>query len=187
MDKFLKDALTLRERGFAIHWLQPRSKKPILNSWSDRDPQTIKELEAAFHPGYNVGFRVGKWSIVNKKEICVLDIDIRGGENFAEEAYAAASSILGQPLMPNVISGSLVGRHQYLGVPIGKSPDKAATTLRQADVYATQNGQICPQGTDGAKPAWVVEILSTGKQVVMPPSIHPDTNKPYAWAEGNQP
>lgn len=186
MDEFLREALRLRKLGFAVHWLRPRSKIPVIDGWAAAALMTEQDLVSSYRRGYNLGFRPGKWSVVNGKEICVLDIDVRGGAKFADEAYAAAASVLGVPLMPNVISGSLIGRHQYLRVPIGKSPDKAAITLRQADKYATSDGRICPEGTERAKPAWVVEILSTGKQVVLPPSIHPDTGKPYVWTEGNE-
>lgn len=30
-----------------------------------------------------------------------------------------------------------------------------------------------------------IEILSVGRQVVIPPSIHPETNKPYEWTQGD--
>lgn len=184
MDKVLEEAVRLNRLGFAVHWLSPKSKVPVSSGWSNASVMSEGELKKSYRPGNNLGFRPGKWSIVEGKEICVLDIDIRGGAMYAEEAYAAAGSILGTKLAPNVISGSIVGRHQYLGFAIGTSPDKAATTLRQSDVFTTPDGKICSLGAPGAKPAWLVEILSTGKQVVLPPSIHPDTHQPYAWAKG---
>lgn len=186
MDEMLKQGLRLQALGFAVHWLRQNSKVPIATDWSETRPLTAEQLTETYRSGFNVGFRPGKWSVVKRKEICVLDIDVRGGASFAIEAYAAAGSVLDGPLNAHVISGSLVGRHQYLAFPIGKSPETAATTLRQADVYARPDGRICPKETDDAKPAWVVEILSTGKQVVLPPSIHPDTCKPYVWTPGNE-
>lgn len=33
--------------------------------------------------------------------------------------------------------------------------------------------------------AWGIEILSIGRQVVLPPSIHPETKKPYIWTQNN--
>jgi hypothetical protein len=36
-----------------------------------------------------------------------------------------------------------------------------------------------PQGK--TVPAWTIEILSGGKQLVAPPSIHPDTHQAYQW------
>jgi len=119
--------------------------------------------------------------VVAGREICVLDVDIRGGPAFADEAYAAAKSMLKELLAWHVISGSEVGRHQYLGFPIGTSPPKAATTLRESDIWVLPGGEFCAPRTYGARPAWQIELLSTGKNVVLPPSIHPDTSKPYIW------
>lgn len=183
MDKTLETALKYAERGFAVHWLRPKSKAPLSADWSTAPVMTPAELRDSYRPEYNVGFRPGKWSVVDGKEICVLDVDIRGGEPFAAEAYAAAQQIT-ECTHFDVISGSGVGRHTYLGFPVGTSPDKAATTLRQSDVWVDQaTGDVVPHGTDGAKPAWLIEVLSTGKNVVMPPSIHPDTLKPYEWSQ----
>jgi hypothetical protein len=43
-----------------------------------------------------------------------------------------------------------------------KLPGKAATTVAQGE-------------------GWKLELFSTGKQIVVPPSVHPDTGKRYAW------
>jgi hypothetical protein len=182
MDEVLKEALRLRQLGFAIHWLAPASKAPIAESWSTVPIMDEAALKRTYHAGLNLGFRPGKFSVVKDREICVLDIDIRGGAAFAEEAYAAAKSMLGGILRWHVVSGSEVGRHQYLGFPIGASPSKAATTLRESDIWVLPDGEFCAPRTEGARPAWQIELLSTGKNVVLPPSIHPDTRKPYTWA-----
>ena len=173
----------MRTMGFAIHWLAPASKKPVAGEWSTAPIMDETDLRATYRRGLNVGFRPGKFSVVNGHEICVLDIDIRGGEAYRDEAYAAAKSMLGGAFRPNVISGSGVGRHIYLAFAMGASPAKAATTLRQSDVLVDDTGAYCSVGTVGARPAWLIELLSTGKNVVLPPSLHPDTNKPYTWAD----
>jgi len=38
-----------------------------------------------------------------------------------------------------------------------------------------------PPGKDRPEPVWHIEVLSTGKQVVVPPSIHPTTGYSYDW------
>jgi putative DNA primase/helicase len=43
-----------------------------------------------------------------------------------------------------------------------KLPGKAATTVAQGE-------------------GWKLELFSTGKQIVVPPSVHPDTGKCYTW------
>lgn len=183
MDEVLTEALRLRKLGFAIHWLRPASKVPIADGWSQASVMDEAALRASYRRGLNVGFRPGRWSVLEGREICVLDIDIRGGTAYQDEAYAAAKSMLGGAYQPHVVSGSGVGRHQYLAFAKGCSPSKAATTLRQADIWIDDAGRYCSAGTPNARPAWLIEILSTGKNVVLPPSIHPETNKPYTWAE----
>ena len=180
MDEMLKEALRLRRLGFATHWLRPGSKAPIAAAWSMAPVMTEQELQKAYVPGQNLGFRAGKWSVVDGKEICVIDVDVRGGPAYAKEAHAAAAAMLGSDHF-DVVSGSGVGRHRYVGFPIGQSPQKSAITLRQSDIWIdNETGEVCKPGNN-ARPAWLIEILSTGKQVVMPPSIHPDTNHPYQF------
>lgn len=41
------------------------------------------------------------------------------------------------------------------------------------------SGEINEKIKRGAMP--IIELLSTGNQTVLPPSIHPDTNRPYFW------
>lgn len=181
MDEMLKEALRLRKLGFAVHWLRPQSKAPISDSWSTSPILDVDALISTYRSGFNLGFRPGKWTVVKGKEICVLDVDIRGGELYAEEAYAAATAMMRERKF-TVISGSDVGRHRYLGFNKGSSPSKAATTLRQSDVWIKRDDHsICSADDPKACPAWLIELLSTGKNVVMPPSIHPDTGHPYRF------
>lgn len=182
MSEVLTEALRLRALGFAIHWLRPNSKIPVLPGWASAPVMSAAELEHTYRTGLNVGFRAGKWSVVDGREVCVLDVDIKAAQ-YAEEAYACANVIMGERFLPDVVTGSGTGRHQYLRFPIGTSPDKAATTLRHSDVWVRE-GRLCEPHSKDSRPAWTIELLSTGKNVVMPPSIHPDTNNPYQWRKG---
>jgi hypothetical protein len=186
MSTLLKTALRLCEMGFAIHWCQPKAKIPVEAGWSTAPVMTIKQLEATYREGYNVGFRPGKFSVVDGYEIVVLDIDIKNGARaYAEEAYAVAASLVGGNFAPQVKSGSGYGRHCYLRMPRGTSPDKAATTLRESDIWI-RDGAVCSPRSKEAKPAWLIELLSTGKNCILPPSIHPDSGKPYEWLCGKE-
>lgn len=178
----LESAFKHRKLGLAVHWNQMFSKAPVESGWNDTPVKSLDQLESTHRHAFNVGFRAGKYSEVDGYYLVVLDIDIKHPD-FADEAYAAASQIMGSKFEPTVLSGSGVGRHIYLLVPKELCPDKAAITLRQADV-AVKDGKVVPLGTPGSKPAWTVELLSTGKNVVMPPSIHPDTMQQYRWANG---
>jgi len=183
MDDALKEALRLRELGFAVHWLVAGQKRPIASEWASAPVMNTDDLRRTYKPGYNVGFRAGKWSVVDGKEICVLDVDVRGGALYAEEAYATARSIMLGKFAPNVLSGSGIGRHQYLGFKRGTAPERASTVLRQSDIWVSDCGRVTSTRQKNARPAWMIELLSTGKNVVLPPSIHPDTGKRYSWME----
>lgn len=176
-------ALSLCNKGFAIHWLRLRSKAPVEAGWPGLPVKSAEELMRSHQPGYNLGFRAGMPSIVDGMAIVVLDIDIKHAD-YAEEAYAAANVLMQGNFKPTVFSGSGAGRHQFLRVPLDKIPGKAATTLRRADIAVLDDERrIVPLGTPRSKPVWTIELLSTGKNVVLPPSIHPDTGRQYEWAD----
>jgi predicted P-loop ATPase len=88
-----------------------------------------------------------------------LDLDIRKPE--AESAAWSEIRRLVPTLdeLPTVISGSGAGRHFYFFSPTPLRSEKLAKG-------------------DG----WEIELFGTGKQAVLPPSIHPDTGQPYRWA-----
>jgi len=179
----IETAQRLRKLGFAIHWLRFGTKVPIETGWSGLPVKSPEELIRTHEPGNNVGFRAGLPSIVDGFAVVVLDVDIKHPD-YAEEAYAAAKSLMGGNFAPTVISGSGVGRHQFLRVPLEKMTNKAATTLRRADVAVLNDEpRIVRLGTPKSKPVWTIELLSTGKNVVLPPSIHPDTGRQYEWAD----
>jgi len=182
-DVVLETAFRLCKLGFAVHWLRLRSKAPVEAGWPDIPVKTAEELMRSHQPAFNLGFRAGAPSIVDGLALVVLDVDIKHPD-FAEEAYAAAKSLMGGSFRPTVILGSGVGRHQFLRVPLEKAPNKAALTLRSADVAVLNDEpRIVRLGTPKSKPVWTIELLSTGKNVVLPPSIHPDTGRQYEWAD----
>lgn len=178
----LESAAEHHAAGLATHWLKPASKAPLDSGWSSAPVLSLDELNQKHQPGFNLGFRAGKFSKVKGFSVVVLDVDIKHPD-FADEAYAVVKQIMGYDINFTVNTGSIYGRHQYLRVPTDRIPDKAAITLRQSDV-AVKDGKVVPLGTEGSKPAWTIELLSTGKNVVMPPSLHPDTRQQYQWANG---
>jgi hypothetical protein len=178
----LETAIKYREEGLAVHWLRPMTKIPATLGWNDVPVASADDLRASHKYASNVGFRPGKFSFISPKNIGVIDIDVKHAD-FADEACANADELLEGKFNPTVITGSVVGRHQYIFVIPGSIPDKAATTLCHSDV-GVKDGKIVPLGTEGSKPAWTIEFLYTGKNCVMPPSIHPNTLQPYKWANG---
>ena len=147
------------ERGFACHWLH--GKAPYQKGWADLPVATVDELKRSSFPGNNLGIRVGKWSVLEPGYgLVILDIDLRDDVQSAA-CYEAVERLLGHSQL-NVASGRGLGGHIHMKCPLEKLPSKAATTVAVG------------QG-------WKLELFSTGKQVVAPPSVHPDTKKPYQW------
>ncbi|WP_058600781.1 DUF5906 domain-containing protein [Aureimonas ureilytica] len=167
----LKDIGHLVSAGFAIHRLHPKSKRPIGDDWSTKPVLTLDKLKASYRAGENVGLRLGQWSRVGGGYLHVLDLDIRDPKR-VEEARARLSSMFPEwKNLPTVISGSGgASRHFYL---ITDKPFPSKKLAHSADKI---------NGADGkAHWAWEIELFGTGKQVAIPPSIHPDTGKPYRW------
>jgi hypothetical protein len=147
------------ECGFACHWLH--GKAPYQKDWSTQPVTTLQELKRSYFPGNNLGIRVGKWSTLEPGYgLVVLDIDLRDAAHSAE-CYEAVEGLLGHSML-NVASGRGLGGHIYLKCPLEQLPEKAASTVAQGE-------------------GWKLELFSTGKQIVVPPSVHPDTKKRYEW------
>ena len=155
--------IMLAQRGYASHWLRSWSKAPIADGWSNAPVATITTLRQTYRPGYNVGVRCGHWSCpLPEHGLVVLDIDIRNPEATGP-ALAAVEAMLGEASTgPTVLSGGGNGsRHLWFACPLDQLPPKANITILKAD-------------------GWKLEVLSTGKQVVVPPSVHP-SGQLYQW------
>lgn len=164
----------LKDAGFALHWLHPRSKRPIGDGWSDAPIAALAELQATHQPANNLGVRLGLPSqLVDGSFLHVLDIDIRVPE-LEDEAWLALSDLMPNidiPNFPIVISGSGgASRHIYFTTSKPFFSRKLAVSEGK---HRTADGVWHYD--------WEIELFGTGKQVAMPPSIHPDTGKPYVW------
>jgi len=153
-----KASADLLEMGAALHWLQPREKRPIAEGWSTAPKASRADLERQHIPGANVGIRLGEPSLTPAGYLHLIDLDIRKPEA-GPEAWAAVRRLVPTlEALPTVISGSGTGRHFYFFSPTPLRSEKLAKGY-----------------------GWEIELFGTGKQAVLPPSIHPDTGQPYRW------
>ncbi len=163
-----------RDAGFAIHWLRPRTKKPVENRWSSIAPPSFEQLRATFTPDLNVGVRLGEPSrLIDGTYLHALDIDIRVPQ-LAAEAWSKLKELLpgvDTDALPTVKSGSGgASRHKYF----------TCEQAYRSRKIAVSEGKH--RGADGKwHYDWEIEIFGTDKQVAMPPSIHPETGEPYTW------
>jgi len=169
MSDILDTALALAHKGLAVHWV--RGKLPLGTGWSAQPAASPEQLRASYRPGYNLGVRPGKWSRIDGKDLAIIDVDVHGGREYLPAAEAALRDLVGN-LPPTVRTGG-GGLHLWGLVEPGKLPNQAAFKLRRGP----------PVGP--GKYAWEVELLYSGKQVVVPPSRHPETGEPYVWLHRN--
>ncbi len=170
-------AAELAEVGFAVHWLRPRSKAPIGDNWSEAPVATSEQLRTSYQRGNNLGVRLGEPSIVAEGYLHVLDMDVRIAD-LADEAWDALRELFPDVdlnALPCVASGSGgESRHLYL---IADKPFRSKTLAHSEGKHRRTK----PNGSFTWSWDWEIELFGTGKQVVLPPSIHPDTRHPYAW------
>ena len=160
------------ERGFALHWLKPRSKAPAAGAgWSSLPVASIADLRRSQKPNSNVGVRPGLYSRVGDLYLHLVDVDIRRPE-LAEEARATLRELLPDvDSWPRVVSGSGgASRHYYF---LTDKPFASKKLAHSKGFFKDDQGR---KHWD-----WEIELFGTGKQAAMPPSIHPDTGKPYRW------
>jgi Virulence-associated protein E/Primase C terminal 2 (PriCT-2)/Bifunctional DNA primase/polymerase, N-terminal len=174
-DQAVLEALDpLRTAGFALHWLHPRTKRPIGDSWSEAPVLSAEELRRIHGRGNNLGVRTGEPSeLASGGYLHTFDLDIRVAE-LADEAWEKFAELFPEvdvEDLPCVASGSGgESRHLYF------STDKPFFSKK----LAVSEGKH--RGADGKwHYDWEIELFGTLKQVALPPSIHPDTGQPYRW------
>lgn len=135
--------------------LEPRSKTPVLKDWPNW--QATREAITEWwtrRPRDNVGVRTGG-------TLAIIDIDPRAGgdDNLADLEHEHGEL----PATVTVHSGGEDGgRHLYYRCPKGLSTFTLATGVQVRALAKTGAPQQC----------------------AAPPSIHPETGRPYAFAEG---
>lgn len=193
-----KEIKRLHKLGFAIHWLKPKSKVPLLPGWTQGPRLSLPELKKLYRQGMNVGVRLGKVSKVADAYLAVIDVDIKSTENrHSLEAEKRLFELYPQLKdAPLVLSGRGNGSAHYyvrLTQPISGENRKAQSseTVKvlmpsakpsKKEMEALSSNEI-EKGVR-LRAAWEISILSEGRQVVLPGSIHPDTGRLYKWARG---
>ncbi|MGZ2381772.1 DUF5906 domain-containing protein [Rhizobium brockwellii] len=161
----------LAKAGFALHWLHPKSKRPIGNDWAAKPVASLSELNRTYRDGNNVGVRLGKWSKVDDLYCHVVDLDIRVGEEVDIALSRLEKLFPDYRCYPVVQSGSMgESRHFYI------LSDKPFPSKKLAH---SSTKMLDDEGKEHW--TWEIELFGTGKQVAIPPSIHPVSGKPYRW------
>lgn len=192
----LKEAKRLYDLGWAIHWLHPKSKRPIESKWTTGPRKKWNELKAQYRPGMNMGVRLGTPSVVAGGHLAVIDVDIKSKDpKHRKEAYEKVGKLLSGVGQVGTLSGRGNGSGHLFGATLapGKSR-RLSQSSENARVFmpSAQKPSKYEQTTlttkeikDGIRirPAWEISFMGDGSQVVLPPSIHPDTKREYQWRD----
>lgn len=148
--------------GLAVLWLHSKSKRPIESAWTTGERKPWIYLKSVYKDGMNVGVRTGTASITEKGYLAVIDVDIKKpGSETLKAATQVVRKLLGPAIKtcPKVRSGSGNGASHYYCV--------TAEPFKMITVEKNDDFEVC--------------IYSNGRQMVAPPSIHPDTGNAYKW------
>ena len=162
----------LVDAGFALVPLRPRSKIPQDEGWTNAAIPTVRELERIMRSDANIGARLGGPSTVDDLILHVIDLDIRDPDS-ANEAELELEELFGRNIwdLPRVASGSRNGScHIYVAC---ERAFPSRLLAKSNETVRLESGKISPK--------WAIEWLGKGRQVVLPPSIHPDSGRKYVW------
>jgi len=181
--------------GWAIHFLRPKSKIPIENGWSKGPRKTLESLKSGYRDGYNIGVRLGAASKVGEGFLSAVDVDIKSTDAAHVAEVEEALRRLDVPAdAPTVMSGRGGGsKHIYVIVP---NPLKGMLLMRSPELVRVYMPSVAPNRRERAeisvedlkagirlRAAWEISFMGEGQQVVLPPSVHPDTLKRYKWSK----
>lgn len=148
------------KKGISVIPLRPKSKIPLFNGWqrwaSEVIPDELAKSWLVLPSNNNIGLALGKQS-----NVCCVDIDTDN-----------------QTLIDNIIKllpESTWVRLGQKGCVLAYKHNPSVQTFHLAIVD--------PENPDSDKGKPILDFLNTGTQVVLPPSIHPDTLKPYVANE----
>lgn len=194
----LTEVERLYELGFAIHWLQPRQKRPVESKWTTGPRKDLDALTDSYVDGYNVGVRLGKASHVGDGYLAVIDCDVKSADprHRAEMEARLAELFPGLPFnLPTVTTGRgngschlyVVTRDPAKSQRLGQSGEKVKLVLKGVEHSKHEKEALTADELAAdihLRAAWEISAMGEGSQVVLPPSVHPDTGREYVWALG---
>lgn len=185
----------LYDLGFALHFIRPRSKVPVESGWTTGPRKNWNQLEEKFDKNFNLGVRLGTPSrLPDGTYLAVVDCDVKSAlpEHMAEMKHKLAE--LGIKDAPTVFSGRGNGSmHFYVRTQtpltparVGQASVKVKVLMPDTPVSKWEREKLGERDLRAGlrlRAAWEISLMGEGQQVVLPPSVHPDTGKLYRWKD----
>lgn len=185
----------------SILWLKEKSKRPVAVGWTKKSvAKDFSEIEREYKDGMNLGVRLGRAArLSNGQFLAVLDVDIKSKDaRHRMEAAEALSNLTGLDLEA-LLKATWVSRsgrgngslHVFVTTKVAATPKML---LKSKDVVKVAMPSVPPNAREKEtlsaeeiseglrlRAAWEISLMGEGQQVVLPPSIHPDTGRKYKW------
>jgi hypothetical protein len=194
--EIFKEAKRLHDMGLAIHWLHVKSKRPIESGWTSGPRKEWNYLAETYTNDLNLGVRTGTPSKLKNGYLAIIDVDVKSkAPHHLNEVESEVKRLLKTPeLFPCVASGRGNGsRHYYC---VSRSPFKTFNPAQSKDIIKVLQPSKKPSKKElealsskeidqgwRLSHAWEISFYSDGRQVVLPPSVHPDSGELYRWVE----
>lgn len=178
---------SLINAGAPLVRLGKGQKSPTEKGWSTTPTLTPTQYTANaaewFGTGFNAGVRTG-YPLNNGGFLVVVDVDVRSqAPEHIKQIKTALAGLGLDGVLHTVLSGRGGGSaHIYMRCTDELVLSKGVWTLAES---ADSVDVPVADGKIEQKKAWMIDLVSKGKQVVCPPSTHPDTGKAYEWVQGN--
>ena len=173
------EARRLYDKGYDL--IPLKGKRPaVRGNWVQAQRLPFDELRTKLRDGTNVGVRLGR-QLTDGRYLACIDVDVVGELTKEErlELDTTLSAIEGRHFAPQVATGSGNGSmHIYVAT---EAPAKTHR-LSKAERVVT----YFKEGKRKRGAVWTVELRGAGSMVVLPPSVHPDTQKTYQWVNGHR-
>ena len=192
----LKIAKEYFDLGFTLLWLHPKSKRPIETGWTKKPRQNWEDFKKNYKAGMNLGVRLGTPSKIKGFYLGVIDCDVKDPSKKKEVLDKVASLFDADFIRtaPTVSSGRGNGScHLYFlsKIPptpkrLAQSPDTVLVHMPGSSISKREQKEVGPLQLKAGmrlRPAWEISLMGDNQQVVLPPSIHPDSKKEYRWAQ----
>jgi len=173
----LAEARRLHRAGYDLIPLE--GKRPIQSSWTTVPRLSLEQLETELKEGRNLGMRLGQ-KLPNGRFIACLDVDVVGALTSQEQIDL--DKLISQCVnTASPIADTGYGnqsRHIYVATTKPAKTQKLGQADRQIEYEKA--------GQKKKGPVWTLELRGFGAQVVVPPSVHPDTRAIYKWRRGQR-